>query len=109
MIIGRGAYFVEILEYTPLLMIVHCIVFLIIYFFLPEDGPRWPKRVVVSVINSLQRQLCFDIPSPSHARNSLYSSLCFFNLCFRSDKMHYVPLLGIWYRECVGVRLLIYI
>ena len=33
----------------------------------------------------------------------------FFNLCFRSDKMHYVPLLGIWYRECLGVLLWIYI
>jgi hypothetical protein len=34
------------------------------YIFLwPEDGPKWPKHVV-SLINRIQRQLCFDVPLP---------------------------------------------
>ena len=31
----------------------------------PEDGPQWPKHVVVSIINRIQIQLCFDVPTPS--------------------------------------------
>ena len=30
----------------------------------PEDGPQWPKHVVVSIINRVQRQVCFDVPHP---------------------------------------------
>jgi len=34
-----------------------------LYTFLwPEDGPQWPKHVVVSIINRVQRRLCFDVP-----------------------------------------------
>ena len=36
-----------------------------LYTFLwPEDGPKWPKHVV-NLTNRIQRQLCFDIPTPS--------------------------------------------
>jgi len=36
-----------------------------LYTFLwHEDCPQWPKHVVVSVTNRIQRQLCFDIPHP---------------------------------------------
>jgi len=28
------------------------------------DGPQWPKHVV-SLIKQIQRQLCFDVPTPS--------------------------------------------
>ena len=35
-----------------------------LYIFLcPEDGPQWSKHVV-SIINRIQRQLCFDVPHP---------------------------------------------
>jgi len=34
-------------------------------FLWPEDGPQWPKHVVISLINRIQRQLCFDVPTPS--------------------------------------------
>ena len=35
------------------------------YIFLwPEVGPQWPKHVV-SLIKQIQRQLCFDVPTPS--------------------------------------------
>ena len=30
----------------------------------PEDGPQWPKHVVC-IINRIQRQLCFDVPTLS--------------------------------------------
>ena len=30
----------------------------------PEDDPQLPKHVVVSIINRIQRQLCFDVPHP---------------------------------------------
>jgi len=29
----------------------------------PEDG-LWPKHVVVSIINRIHKQLCFDVPHP---------------------------------------------
>jgi len=31
------------------------------YIHRPEDGPQWPKHVVVSIINRIERQLCFDV------------------------------------------------
>jgi len=33
-------------------------------FLWPEDGPQRPKHVV-SITNSIQRQLCFDVTTPS--------------------------------------------
>jgi len=33
-------------------------------FLCPEDGPQWPKHVV-SLIKQIQRQLCFDVTTPS--------------------------------------------
>jgi len=47
-----------------LLMTIHCILLLSIHFLWPEDGPEWSKHVVVSIINRIQRQLCFDVPNP---------------------------------------------
>jgi len=35
-------------------------------FLWPEDGPQWPKHVVASIKNSIQRKLCFDVPTPSY-------------------------------------------
>jgi len=32
-------------------------------FLWPEEGPQWPKHVV-SLINRIQRQLCFEVPNP---------------------------------------------
>ena len=31
----------------------------------PEDGPQCAKHVVFSIINRIQRELCFDLPTPS--------------------------------------------
>ena len=33
------------------------------YIFVTKDGPKWPKHVV-NLINGIQRQLCFDVPTP---------------------------------------------
>ena len=33
-------------------------------FLWPEDGQQWPKHAV-SLIKQIQRQLCFDVPTPS--------------------------------------------
>jgi len=41
-----------------------CLVFLHYTFLWPKDGPQWPKHVV-SLIKQIQRQSCFDIPTPS--------------------------------------------
>ena len=48
------------------------------YIFLwPDDGPQWPKHVV-SLINRIQRQLCFDVPtlSPLVAKDSSSNERC---------------------------------
>ena len=55
---------VESSEYVPQLMILPCILFPHYIYLWPEDGPRWPKHVV-SLIKQIQRQLCFDVPTPS--------------------------------------------
>ena len=44
-------------------MILYCIIFSHYTFSWPEDGPQWPKHVV-SLIKQIQRQLCFDVPTP---------------------------------------------
>ena len=44
-------------------MILHCIVCPYYTFLWPENGPQWPKHVD-SLIKQIQRQLCFDVPTP---------------------------------------------
>jgi len=44
-------------------MILHCVVFPHYTFLWPKDGPQWAKYVVS--LKEIQRQLCFDVPTPT--------------------------------------------
>ena len=46
----------------------------------PEDGPQWPKHVVVSIINRIHTQLCFDYRPPPNCRSISLVSRRFFIL-----------------------------
>ena len=52
------------LKYAQQVMFLYCIFSPHYIFLWPEDGPQWPKHVV-SLIKQIQRQLCFDVPTPS--------------------------------------------
>jgi len=45
-------------------MFLYCVFSPHYTFLWHEDDPQWPKHVV-SVISRIQRQLCFDVPTPS--------------------------------------------
>jgi len=52
---------VESSKYAQQLTFLYCIFSPNYIFLWPEDGPQWPKHIV-SLINRIQRQLCFDVP-----------------------------------------------
>ena len=51
--------------YSTYTMIIFCIVFPLYTFLWPEDGPQWPKHVVVSIINRIQDSCVLTYPTPS--------------------------------------------
>jgi len=73
------------------------------YIFLwPEDGPQWLKHVII-LINRIQRQLCFDVPTPfwfpytillieSHIFLSIYlpKVILHFHLSLLGASMHFI-------------------
>jgi len=46
-------------------MITLCYSFPLYKFLRPEDGPQWPKHVVVSIINRIQDSCVLTYPTPS--------------------------------------------
>ena len=44
-------------------MFLYCIFSPHYIFLWPEDGPQWPKHVA-SLMKQIQRELCFDVPTP---------------------------------------------
>ena len=69
----RSRWKFRICTYT---MIILCIVFLLYTFLWPEDGPQWPKHVVVSTINRIKNRCVLTYPTPSLDRIMLLSCSC---------------------------------
>ena len=62
-------------------MFLYCIFSPDYIFLWPEYGPQWPKHVV-SLINRTQRQLCFDVHTPSQYIHQLMF-LIYFNISIK--------------------------